>query len=63
MEKVKRVRKAYPDIEIAWDGGVNDSNIEQISNAGVDVINVGGYLSKAEDPKKAYDTLSSLIQS
>lgn len=63
LDKVKRIRKSYPDIEIAWDGGVNETNIKEISEAGVDIINVGGYLSNAEDPKKAYDTLSSLIQS
>ncbi len=61
LEKVKRLRKHYPDIEIAWDGGVNESNAKQISEAGVDILNVGGTLKNAEDPKKAYDTLLSLV--
>lgn len=61
LDKVKRIRSSYPDIEIAWDGGVNDTNVKSISEAGVDIINVGGYLSKAEDPKKAYDSLISLV--
>ena len=61
--KVKQIKKAYPDIEIAWDGGVNDSNARNIVESGVDILNVGGFISKSEDPKKAYDTLTSLIQS
>lgn len=61
--KVQQIRKSYPDIEIAWDGGVNDKNIYQIADSGVNVLNVGGFISKAEDPKKAYDTLTSLVQS
>lgn len=61
LTKVAQIRKNYPDIEIAWDGGVNDTNIDQISKAGVDIINVGSFIHSAEDPKKAYDTLASLV--
>ena len=63
IEKVKRIRKAYPDIEIAWDGGINESNAKFLAESGIDVLNVGGNISKSEDPKKAYDSLASLIQS
>jgi ribulose-phosphate 3-epimerase len=63
LDKIARLKKAYPDVELAWDGGVNESNIKQIADAGVSVLNVGSYLSAAQDPKKAYDKLSSLIQS
>jgi ribulose-phosphate 3-epimerase len=61
LEKVRQIKKSYPDIEIAWDGGVNESNIAKISSSGVDVINVGSYLHESDDPKKAYDTLASLV--
>lgn len=61
LEKVKRIRKAYPDIEIAWDGGVNDKNARQISDAGISILNVGGYLHGAKEPKTVYDTLVSLV--
>lgn len=63
LKKVEQLKTAYPELEIAWDGGVNDKTAKQIANAGVDVLNVGGYLKNAEDPKKAYDELVSLIQS
>jgi ribulose-phosphate 3-epimerase len=61
LDKVTRIRKAYPDIEIAWDGGVNDKNAKQISDSGVSVLNVGGFLHNAESPKTVYDTLVSLV--
>ncbi len=61
LTKVKEIRKTYSDMEIAWDGGVNESNVAEIARAGVDVINVGSYLKKAQEPKKAYDYLTSLL--
>ena len=61
LTKVKELKAAYPDVEIGWDGGVNDTNVKEIADAGVDVINVGGYLKNAEDPKKAYTKLTSLL--
>ncbi len=61
LEKVKELRAEYKDIEISWDGGVNAKNAKQISQAGVDVLNVGGYLKNAENPQKAYDDLLKLV--
>lgn len=61
LEKVKQLREKYPDVEISWDGGVNEENIQKIAEAGVDVINVGGTLSKSKNPKKTYKTLCSLV--
>ncbi len=63
LEKVKELKKLYPDCEFAWDGGVNDTNARQLAEAGVDVLNAGGYIKNADDPKKAYDTLMTLLQS
>jgi len=63
LHKVSEVKEVYPEVGIGWDGGVNDDNARQIADAGVDVINVGGYLKNAKDPQKAYDRLSSLVQS
>lgn len=63
LSKVADIKKTYPDVEIAWDGGVNDTNARQIADSGVDVLNVGGFIKDSDNPKKAYDTLSSLVQS
>lgn len=61
LKKVQKLREVYPDIEIGWDGGVNDKNIVTIAEAGVDVINVGSFLHRADEPKKAYEKLKSLL--
>ena len=61
LAKVTEARRLYPELEIGWDGGVSSDNIAQLSQAGVDVFNVGGYIQSASDPKKAYDLLTSLL--
>jgi ribulose-phosphate 3-epimerase len=61
LKKVGALKAEFPDVEIGWDGGVNDSNIAEIVAAGVDVINVGSYLKSAPDPKKTYTELTSLL--
>ena len=62
LDKVKQIKKTYPDMEVAWDGGVNDKNVKQIADAGVDVLNVGGFIKNARNPKKAYDSLVNLLK-
>lgn len=57
LKKVEHIRRLKPLIEIGWDGGVNDQNIKQLADGGVDVVNVGGFIQRAEDPAKAYGIL------
>lgn len=61
LNKVKELRSLKPSLEISWDGGVNDSNIKELKSAGVDVVNVGGYISKSENPKEAYLNLERAV--
>lgn len=61
LEKVYQVREYYRDIEIAWDGGVNDENIQTVVDGGVTVLNVGGFIQKSVDPQSAYDTLKTIV--
>lgn len=60
LDKVHAIKDAKPNIEIGWDGGVNDSNIRQIVQAGVEVVNVGGYFQTSDDVMKAYKVLTSI---
>lgn len=61
LEKVTEARAVNPLLEIAWDGGLNDVNVQNIAEAEVDVLNVGGYIHTAKNPELAYTTLCKLI--
>jgi ribulose-phosphate 3-epimerase len=63
LDKVQKVKSHHPDAEIAWDGGINDQNLAQLINAGVDVLNVGGFIQKSTDPHAAYATLLRVMDS
>lgn len=57
LQKVEMVRVIKSDVEIGWDGGANLENVAKLQAGGVDVINVGGAIQKADDPQAAYATL------
>ena len=60
LDKVKFVKHHHPDVEIAWDGGISNQNVEMLIEAGVEVLNVGGFIQKSPNPWGAYDTLVAL---
>lgn len=62
LNKVEALKKIKPDLEIGWDGGINDQNVTRLVKGGVDVLNVGGFLQKAEDPLKTYQNLQHLAE-
>ena len=61
LEKVRLIKAINPNIEIGWDGGVSVDNAFTLSQGGVNVLNVGGAMAKADDPASVYDTLVSEI--
>lgn len=62
LEKVRLIRAINQGVEIGWDGGVNIENAYSISQGGVDVLNVGGTIAKADNPEEAYTALVNEIQ-
>jgi ribulose-phosphate 3-epimerase len=60
LDKVRKIREHHPEVEIAWDGGINDDNALQLVDGGVDVLNVGGFIQKAADPASAYAKLEAI---
>lgn len=62
LDKVEKIKNHHPEAEIAWDGGINDQNISQLISAGVDVLNVGGFIQQSRDPANAYGKLMSVIK-
>lgn len=62
LNKITQIKQINPGIEIAWDGGINDQNAKQLVQAGVDVLNVGGYIQKSADPRAAYQKIAISIK-
>lgn len=56
-EKVPLIRAIKPELEIAWDGGINLTNIRAIAHSGVDVADVGSAISQAPDKAAMYQAL------
>jgi ribulose-phosphate 3-epimerase len=61
LEKVRLIRAIRQDVEIGWDGGVNVENAYNLTQGGVDVLNVGGTIARADDPAAVYATLVNEI--
>jgi ribulose-phosphate 3-epimerase len=61
LSKVRNVCILYPEKEISWDGGINDVNAKQIVEAGVSVLNVGGYIQANSNPQEAYAKLETSL--
>jgi ribulose-phosphate 3-epimerase len=61
LKKVHYLRKLKPTLEIGWDGGVSDANSLRLVMSGVDVLNVGKFISKAENPEVAYKRMCDAV--
>ncbi|GAC1392946.1 MAG: ribulose-phosphate 3-epimerase [Candidatus Saccharimonadales bacterium] len=60
ISKIVQLRDIMHPLEIGWDGGVNDQNIRLLTDSGVDVLTVGGYIQKSINPTQAYATLKAI---
>jgi ribulose-phosphate 3-epimerase len=61
LEKVRLLRHYKPTLEIGWDGGINDQNARALAEGGVDVLNVGGFIQRSENPESAYDAMRRAV--
>ena len=48
LEMVRKIRVEFPEIKILFDGGINDENLLDIKNAGVDVFCIGHLLTDGD---------------
>lgn len=60
LGKAAFLKRHKPELEIGWDGGVNDQNVAQLVTGGIDVLTVGGYIQKSDNPEKAFRVLSRI---
>ena len=57
LSKVPKIKELNPAAELAWDGGITADNARPLADAGIDVLNVGGFIQQAKRPQEAYDII------
>jgi ribulose-phosphate 3-epimerase len=62
LQKLAELRSIYPEIEIGVDGGIKESNITQVAQAGADSICVGSAIFLKPHPAESYRRLSALAK-
>lgn len=62
LDKVVELRSIYPELEIGIDGGIKESNIVTVAEAGVDVIYVGSAIFLQPQPADCFQHLQALAE-
>jgi len=62
LSKARILKRMKPQLEIGWDGGINNSNAAQLISGGVEVLNAGSFLEKAAVIGEAYASLEKTVQ-
>ena len=60
LHKAGVIKQHNPNIEVGWDGGINQQNISRLAAGGVDVFDVGGFIQDSPDPEHAYNILARI---
>lgn len=61
LEKIRLIKEINPTVEIGWDGGINLGNAFNISQGGVDVLNVGSAITNSDRPDYVYKQMTAEI--
>ena len=62
MDKIRRLRKLRPDLDIEVDGGIKPDTIEQVNNAGANMFVSGSFLINSDDIKERIKILENKIK-
>lgn len=62
FDRIRELHALHPDLVIEVDGGVSEKNIQDLVRAGASRFGVGSAISKAADPKSAYEHLKKLAE-
>lgn len=60
LHKVRYLKNHKPELEIGWDGGINEQNISQLASGGVDIFDVGGFIQDSDNPEKVFRRLQRI---
>ena len=58
LNKAKEIRKLKPNLTIEIDGGIKDTNIDEIKKY-IDIAVVGSYITNSDDYNKAINNLKN----
>jgi ribulose-phosphate 3-epimerase len=61
LAKAADVRAINPTVELGWDGGITAENAPLLTEGGIEVLNVGGFIQHADDPKEAYEQIAKSL--
>lgn len=61
--RIEEIHTRYPESLISVDGGVSEKNIGELVRAGARRFGVGSAISKAPNPKEAYEHLKTIAES
>ena len=61
LEKIRLVKEINSNVEIGWDGGANLSNVFNLTQSGVDVVNVGSAIMNSQNPEQSYKQMEAEI--
>jgi ribulose-phosphate 3-epimerase len=62
LEKVRKLRKKRPDLNIEVDGGIGPDTIKQAQEAGTNMFVSGSYIVKSDDIQGAINTLENILR-
>lgn len=62
FDRIREIHANHPQLVIEVDGGVSEKNIAELARAGATRFGVGSAISKAADPKVAYEHLKALAE-
>ncbi len=62
LQKVRELKKINPKIKIIIDGGMTPETIGDAARAGADYFVSGSFISKSDEPKKAYKRLQEILK-
>jgi len=61
LDKIRQLRELHPNINIEVDGGVNETNILDIKQAGANIFAVGSGIFGSGEPTEAFKKLITLV--
>jgi len=62
LPKIAAIRKMYPELDIAVDGGITHETGPMARSVGANIFVAGSYILKADDPKAAAEKLRASVE-